>query len=188
MTNDEERFPLRLSSKQYDEIEKNVVQLYIDCGISSLPIDPYHIIKSKGYVLIPFSELTEEELVRIKSVKKDAVSFWNKDKKQFVICYDEKGKKQRIRFTLMHEVGHIIMGHKQESALAKKIADVFAAYSLAPYPLIYSMHCKDVVEVMFFFDISAWAAEIAFNIYQDWLTCGVPFKDYERTMIELIKN
>ena len=39
-------------------------------------------------------------------------------------------------FTIMHEIGHIDMGHKHGSQLAEVIANHYAGYALAPSPLI----------------------------------------------------
>lgn len=42
---------------KYEEIEKKVVDLYIEQQIHKLPIDPFAIIKTRGYIMVPFSKL-----------------------------------------------------------------------------------------------------------------------------------
>lgn len=41
---------------RYDEIERKVVDLYIEQDIHSLPLDPFKILEKRRYKLIPFSK------------------------------------------------------------------------------------------------------------------------------------
>ena len=44
---------------------------------------------------------------------------------------------RRIRFTIMHEIGHIVLDHTEHSDLAESEANFFAKYALAPPPLVH---------------------------------------------------
>lgn len=109
---------IKIPSWKYSEIEREVVKLYFKHGIHSYPIDPFTIIKNEGYILIPFSKIDfSKQFINKNS---DAFSFYSPQLDTYVIVYNDNRLLRRIRFTLMHEIGHIKMGHKGESDLAKK--------------------------------------------------------------------
>ena len=44
----------------------------------------------------------------------------------FYIFYDDSMYDRRIRFTIMHEIGHIVLDHTEHSDLAESEANFFA--------------------------------------------------------------
>ena len=42
------------------------------------------------------------------------------------IYYNDKKDAGRIRFTILHEIGHFVLGHLQQSDLAESEANFFA--------------------------------------------------------------
>lgn len=105
---------------KYEEIERRVLDLYVEQNIHSFPIDPFEIIKNRGYLLIPFSRFENDVRPDCIAEDNDAFSFFHPDLKTSVIVYNDDKPLQRIRFTLMHEIGHIDLGHKSESNLARQ--------------------------------------------------------------------
>ena len=112
---DSDYIEIKLPKKVYTKIENTVVDLFIRLKICSYPIDPFDIIRKMGYVLRKYSELSFYERIRLRNKNLDAISCFDPDLQAFVICYDDTKFSKRIRFTLMHEVGHILLGHKEES-------------------------------------------------------------------------
>ena len=49
-----------------------------------------------------------------------------------IIAYDENKSPFRIRFSIMHELGHIMLGHSRECAYNEQQANFFASNILAP--------------------------------------------------------
>ena len=95
---------------------------------------------------------------------------------------------RRIRFTIMHEIGHIILNHTEHSDLAESEANYFAKYALAPPPLVHELHIEDYLELSERFDISHQCAFYAMNNYNKWLRYGSPeYRDYEVTLINLFQ-
>ena len=183
MSYEEELTDIKLPKKVYTMIEKAVTKLFLELNIGKYPIDPFEIIIRKGYVLRTYSELSDQKRQALRSKDLDATSFYDPNLKTFVIYYDETQTIERIRFTLMHEVGHIALGHKEESDLAKKMADYFAAYSLAPSPIIMKYHCEDYLEVADIFVISTESAYYTFQRYNNWYEYGGRIKAYEEALI-----
>lgn len=190
MINEPEYIAIRLPSKMYNIIEEKVVSLYKELNITKVPIDPFNIAKQKGFIVKPFSQFNKDLygiLLRDKKDKIDGISHYDPDLKTFVIYYDENQVIQRIRFTIMHEIAHIEMGHKQESELARKIADYYAAYSLAPSPLIWHFKCEDFIDVSTQFDISTQCADYCFSRYTNRANFGGKTKKYEMSLLGLFR-
>ena len=83
----------------------------------------------------------------------------------------------------MHEIGHIVLDHSEDSELAEAEVKFFAKYALAPPVLIHKLRLTNPAEIADSFQISYEAAEYAYNYYQKWLIYGdVDLTDYETVM------
>lgn len=117
-------------------------------NITSLPIDPKQLIHKCGWLLMSYSciienspvPLSRETLIRTLN-SPDAATICTGE--QIVILYNDTGHlPERIRFTLCHEIGHIILEHfinydlnklsSSEKADLEIEANVFAACLMAP--------------------------------------------------------
>ena len=167
-----------LTSKMYDKIETLVVSLYEDLKLENSPINPFEIAKQKGYILKPYSKIKTElsDLLRRSGMAGTCVR--TKDG-YYKIFYDDSDVETRQRFTIMHEIGHIVLGHKESSAFAEKCANYYASYSLSPTPLIGVFDCEDFIDVSTCFNISYESAIYAFNRYMKWLQMPNDLKPYE---------
>ena len=171
---------------KYEEIEKKVLSLYTELNIRKLPIDPLAITRKLGYILVPFSKVGEAVEPQSENDENDAFSFFNPKYNKFVIVYDNKKPLARLRFTLMHEIGHIQLGHKHESDLARRMADYYAGYALAPTPLIHKFARNGIEAIRTVFSVSKYCAEICHNRYSNWLLYGdFELKNYEKTFLDL---
>lgn len=181
--------PSRILSWKYEEIERKVVDLYIEQNIHSLPIDPFEIIKKRKYEFVPFSKLKLDFLEETFDKQNDAFSFYSTVDKTYIIAFDDSKSFDRLRFTLMHEIGHIDLGHKGESDLARRMADYFAGYALAPSPLIDCFTGEDTNAIRYTFGVSNHCAEICATRYSNWLEYGDrELRDYEKKLVSLFKK
>lgn len=185
---DECTFATKIPPWKYAEIEKKVVELYIEQGIHSFPIDPFEIIKQRGYILTPFSKFDNSNRPEVIDDNNDAFSFYVPELKTHIIVYNDDKPLPRIRFTLMHEVGHIDLGHKGESDLARRMADYYAGYALAPSPLIGTYASEETYDIISAFWVSSECADVCSYRYQNWKQYGGRYlKDYEIRLINLFK-
>jgi len=106
MIDENECTTVKLPSSLYDEIERKVVSLYKEFGISSVPIDPFDIASRRGYIVKPFSSFDRAARLIFLKMDLDGTNYFDPDLQTFVICYDDSKGYERIRFTLMHEIGH----------------------------------------------------------------------------------
>ncbi len=176
---------IHLPRKIYEMIEKKVVSLYCRLNLTQVPIDPFQIANRLGFVVKTFSDLPDEKQAILRELDLDGFSFIDSESRLRIICYDDNRMQVRIRFTIMHEIGHILLGHREESDLAKKMADYFAAYSLAPSPLMNRYRCDDYIDVMDTFDVSQDCAYICFQRFNNWLHYGGSLKRYEMDLLDL---
>lgn len=183
MSDDDCKREIKMPSWLYEKIERKVVALYVEQGIRHLPIDPFAIIENRGYKLIPYCKPIDNS-----SDDEDAFSPFYPPINKHVIVYNENKSIDRVRFTLMHEIGHIDMGHKCKSELAEKIADYYAGYALAPSPLIQKFANADVETIRKVFNVSLQCAQVRSDRYMNWLLYGKPaHKDYEEILLNLVK-
>lgn len=59
----------------------------------------------------------------------------------YLILYDENVTVQRLRFSMAHEIGHVLLNHKDDSNVEETEANCFASHLLIPDCILYSaMH------------------------------------------------
>lgn len=138
-------------------------QLLIDCDIRSLPINIIDVCNNSDIDVIKNSSVGELRMGEI------AVSILDGDK--WYIVYDDTMSKQRSRFSIAHELGHIYLGHpliagyhartidksKPETEVQ---ADIFASRFLAPACVLWGLNIHTAEDIMHICNISRQAAEI----------------------------
>lgn len=175
----------KMCGKTYAFIERTVVNLFVKLDIRTFPIDPEEIAKRLGYILRPFKEMPKGAMKILISKDVDGISYFDPKERTHVIYYRSGISKERLRFTIAHEIGHIQLGHKCESDLARQMADYYAAYMLAPSPWIGRAGCENETDVANKFELSITCAEICFARFSRWR--GIwPRKDYEKILQNLL--
>lgn len=143
-------------------IEKTF-EVYKKCDVKSFPIDCIEIIKSLGISLYKYSELSAPKIKKCLLVSNDAFTL------QGVIFYNDNFPlKERQRFSLMHEVGHIILEHNGECKEFEEEADIFASFMLAPRIIIHKFKCQNADQIRNMFGLSYAASNRALISYKRW--------------------
>lgn len=182
---------MRLRNNRYEEIKRLVVCLYKECGIHTYPISYQEICKKMGIILIPYSELSERKQNAAKELSSDGFHLLIQDLHSGelvrLIYYNDSNTRERIRWTILHEIGHIVLDHSEESELAESEANFFAKYALAPPPLVHAAGCKDFIDIMVKFDLSVTASLYTMSYYRKWLTHYGPsmYQEHEIAMLRL---
>ena len=143
-----------------------------------------------GITLVAYSSLSPKKLNAV----------WKKYKDGFVLEYcgkeyifynDISNVYARQNWTILHELGHIVLdhtgcNHEREEAEA----NFFAKYAIAPPVLIHRIGAKTALDIYEQFDISLEAANYAFIYYKRWEKKhrqGFELTDYEVKLLELFK-
>lgn len=149
----------------YKNVRNSAWQCLIDAAVSELPVsvvklaDHYDVavVKNRGRNWL--------------SPGQSGVSIRTEDG-TWIICYDERESIERIRFTICHELGHILLGHPLKPGLLQHTrtidkerpeieseADMFAARILAPACVLWGLECYEPEDIMRVCDISKEAAQ-----------------------------
>ena len=176
---------------RYKYIHHLVNDIYINHKIHSFPININNIICSlKNYKIKILSystvmkkyKLTEEEVLDMLT-SKDGCSVCSKGR--HVIYYNDLGRfpHSRIRWTIAHELGHILCGHfennktkvsqtellsDEEYKIMEKEADYFAAMLLAHPKILVGIDVKTAYEIEKFCNISKKASKNTFKNLKVW--------------------
>lgn len=118
-----------------EKIHQKVWEVCRDCNIKNFPFDCIAVLKHYGFRVFTYEKAKHihPDLYSLcRGMSDDAFS----EKALKIILYNDKICMQRIRFSLMHELGHFILGHTSESKKAEQEADTFAANLLVPEAVI----------------------------------------------------
>jgi len=164
-------------------IRQAVTDTIIKCHISTFPIDCFNILNRFDYKVCTYSELQSRNLELYKmcvSYSEDAFRIGN----MHIIAYNDKKPPKRIRFSLMHELGHHILGHKNDTPENEEEANYFASNILAPRIAMYYAKLKTVADVSELFEISSSAAYYAAQDFSEWCNevCQSGMHDYDRSL------
>lgn len=148
-------------------IRTKVSEVLTECNVKYFPFDCFQILLHYGYKIYTYSELEKKnhELYKMCiSYSQDAFRVGHLK----LIAYNEKKPASRIRFSLMHELGHHILEHKSDTPENEAEANYFASNILAPRLAMYYAKLKSVQEVADLFGISTSAAYYAAQDFSEW--------------------
>lgn len=170
-------------------ILKATIQVFCECKIQSFPIDCVKILKHYGYRIFTYNELKGKntELYEMcLAYSEDAF----REGATMIVAYNDEKPTGRIRFSLMHELGHHILKHNGNSNNNEKEANAFASFILAPRMAIHYAKCKNANDVSHIFEMSHEAAKNAFDDYLRWHRRIVTYKmsQYDKAMYSHFYN
>lgn len=184
---------IHLTNRIKEEIEKEAIRTLRDCDIHKLPVDINQLMSSKDIEIRYYLSCTEE--MRNHLLKASTDGFTKRDGENSMIYINDNGMniEERMRFTFMHELGHIVLNHLEHSELAEREADYFAGYILAPPVLIYTLKddFKNKDYISYIFKISRPASVRALCTYYNWLNQYNETKhleNYEIVTLQLFRD
>ena len=136
-------------------------------GVSRLPVRPMEILRRCRHTRImtfreaaEMTEISEETLLRM-CADADAMTLRSMEGEQcrYLVCFREGGNPARLNFTLAHELGHIILRHRDNSPDEEAEADLFAECLLCPDPAVEMTKDPEVLARLCY--VSRCTAEIA---------------------------
>lgn len=146
----------------------------IECGISSLPVRPSEICRHYNWVLADYIDGKRSiELLGLSELREKTDGFCAVTENHVYIFYDSSLPVGRQRFTVAHEIGHLILGHvgtgtatveNREPTGAEREeetqANQFAARLLAPACVLHEIGATEQEEIQKLCGISKQAAKI----------------------------
>lgn len=176
---------ISLSHKRYEEIKRIIVDLFIKYGVSCIPVSGFELATKMGIKVIPYSAIHFSK--RYLLLKKSEDGFCvEKTPGEWFIYYNDEIDYGRINHTIMHEIGHIVLDHSEDSELAEKEVRFFAKYALVPPVLVHKFKLNNPCSIADVFDVSFEAAGYALSYYKKWLQYGSSeYTDYEIALLKL---
>ena len=168
-----------IRTPRYRYVHQRVKDFVQEMKINSLPVDPIKLIEINKWTLRTFQFYAQKHGVSLKDVieaygTEDAFTVYCNG--NYSIAYNDRIRSiGRIRFSLMHEIGHIYLRHleefnktilsrggltKQEYKALESEADTFAAEVLAPYEVMLALEWSNYKIIQKMCGLSVQAAQI----------------------------
>ena len=178
--------------------------------VSKYPIDIFEVFKHKKGPPILVSSFSDYKSWansagrKCQDEVKDAKCYFDPGTGVYIIVYNEKKSKKRIRFSLAHELAHIVLDHLNDERTEidrgglddityyamEGAANTFAGNFLAPPILIHerlSGSHFDIYDIARFFDLSNESVrDYRKRDYQYWLS--MPHRQCEKRILERCKS
>lgn len=177
-----------LSDERYEEIKKIVVDLFVKYDVCCVPVNGFELAAKMGVKVIPYGAISESKRYLLLKKSQDGFSV-ERDSGEWYIYYNDKKDYGRVNNTIMHEIGHIVLDHSEDSELAEKEVKFFAKYALVPPVLVDKLQLDKPESIAVIFGVSFEAASYAYSYYEKWLRYGTPgYTDYEEVLLKLFQN
>ena len=147
----------------YQNVRNAAWRCLLDAGITELPVSVTKIAKHFDIRVI------KNSVHDMLKPEQSGISFQT-ESGEWLIVYDDTASIGRKRFTIAHELGHILLGHplregeqhtrvfNKDRPEVEKEADMFAARILSPACVLWALELYEPAEIMCICDISAEAA------------------------------
>ena len=163
---DEDEKKIALPRWRYVEIEDAILDLFKDVDARFVPLDPLAIAQAIGCGPIPYRTFGPIALREFKKASPDALTIWLGDSP--LILFDDRKPANRCQFSMMHEIAHVRLGHREHSKLAEIEANYFAAAALCPLDLLSRSGLVDVSDVAKHFGVSEDCARLRLEALAKW--------------------
>lgn len=153
-----------------------------------MPVNGFELATKMGIKVIPYSAIPVSKRWLLLKKSEDGFSV-EKNIGEWYIYYNDKKDYGRINNTIMHEIGHIVLDHSEDSELAEKEVKFFAKYALVPPVLVHKMKLDNPTHIAEIFEVSFEAACYAYSYYKKWLQFGSSeYTEYELTLLNLFQS
>lgn len=170
---------MKIPEKARYEVATNKAHQFIEeYKINSFPVDPFNLAKKMEIPLTSYSELSSingqtTEFIIEQFGSEDGFTIFQNGRYSIVYNDDLTNSDKRLNFTLLHEFGHIYLGHfkfkktlllrnnlaEHEYKVLENEADCFARNVLSPAPIVNNLGFKHPGIISNIFNISFQAAK-----------------------------
>lgn len=161
-----------------------MVELLEDFDIVQFPMSIARMAEALGVKLVPYSSLPDEEKKLAFAASGDAFHVRTRDFTDTCVVFDDTHGPyfNRSRFSGGHEIGHIALGHREDTPDREREADYFSGYLFAPHPLV--LKCKPNFSLGEVFGVSDDCASFAYDQAQARRRENVSWRPHEQWLLE----
>lgn len=157
-----------LPSARYEHIKRKVVLTFIKYDVNCVPVNGIELALKMGITVVPYSAIQESKRNLLFKKSNDGFCV-EREEGEWFIFYNDRLEYGRVNNTILHEIGHIVLDHTEDSELAEKEVKFFAKYALVPPVLVHKFQVSTPEEIMELFKVSYSAACYALSYYKKWL-------------------
>ena len=159
----------KLTKDKFDEMVLLAQSVLLDYNCYTFPINVYELANKIGLHLIPYSELPSQKRERLPNVKGTerglTVSHSKNGNTVYCTYYNDEFGEAACRYTIAHEIKHVVSGDidKSEGSFTEAdehLANYFAKCLLAPQSIIITSGYQTTGEYIEHFGMSYEASEI----------------------------
>lgn len=182
---------MRLPSERYEEIKKIICEFLADYDVYKLPVDVFELAEKMKIKIVRASEMLKKHPKKVDEYLIYALPpsylFYSNEIQKIIIYLDDVGTKiKRQRFSIAHEIMHIILGHTEQNSKNEAEANFGATYLLAPTSLALVVGAYNLLIdpniVVDVFDVSYPEAQIISRYFENRIKCNAEVKDYEEEL------
>ena len=115
---DEDEQKIYIPDRRYSQIKDSIVDLFQKVNVKFIPVEPIAIAQALGCGPVPYRSLGRIALPVLMEASPDALTCWMLGKDLPMIFFNDRRPPTRVAFSLMHELGHVCLGHREHSKLA----------------------------------------------------------------------
>ena len=153
--------------------------------INQLPVDPFALAKKAKIPVLTYGKFATVVDCSPASIleRYGPDGFTQRIEGQYVIWYNNCNPTARVRWTIMHELGHIFLGHMEEgndvafNGAADRETDAWAAAVLCPLPVVHLCDVASPQELARLTGLSTQAARYNYEKLQQLRSRGELFKN-----------
>lgn len=147
-------------STEYAQLDMDALALRLDYGFLDYQVDVFQLAKVMGIKLFPYSKLNDKQRTHLseKIAIDDGFTIIHRlpnGNYDFIIYFNDEIPIRRQRFTIAHEIKHIVYLELEPTEKDERLANHFARALLAPSCLVmYLMENHNILELQEIFNIS----------------------------------
>ncbi|GAQ24257.1 Zn-dependent peptidase ImmA, M78 family [Tepidanaerobacter syntrophicus] len=185
----------QLNEPRFDWVASIARKFMLSQNICKLPVDPFSIARKQGWPIEKASIVAKDigvsvEYLMMNIIKsKDGAAIYCGITDEYKIVYnDEIRSIGRIRWTIMHEIGHIVLNHlkdytqtiltrgglsEENYRILEEEADFFAGQILAPPIILSGLKIKSSQDIAKVCKLSKEASIYRYKYYKKWKSMGI---------------
>lgn len=165
----EEESKMKYTKEDFTNLRNMAWEFLIANRIYSLPLDMPKIARNNGWELMPYERLNAKLKRLFKEHITQLTGFTIEADGKYFICYNQNIKTQEIRFTIAHEMGHILLNHLhiEDEHNFEQEANMFAYRLLMPLCVMKECGLTNSVEMMKLCGVNIPDAEMNFYRFQE---------------------
>ena len=159
----------KYSPTEYAQLDMDALALRIDYGFLDYQVDVFHLAEAMGIKLFPYSDLNDKQRSHLseKIAIDDGFTISHSlpnGNYDFIIYFNDEIPIRRQRFTIAHEIKHIVYLELKPTEKDERLADHFARALLVPSCLVvYLMENHNILELQEIFNVSLEAMSNALS-------------------------